>query len=275
MLNGYNAVVDISHHNGHVDFEKLAAAGIQCVIHKATQGLTPTDPTYQPHRDAARKAGLLWGAYYFGTDSDGVQQAIHFIETVGDTKETLLALDFELNPTGPSMGLKEARAFVTHVRAVTGRYPGFYFGHDIKQQLGTKNDPVLANCWFWLAQYGPTAVVPPNWSKWTLWQDTDGSLGPAPAEIPNVGRFDRNLYNGSEAQLRDFWGKSGRQRGIIGLPRESLPYCSSSAVQVRDARLHRAQRTARRRAPCTYSPAARKWRCQRARPSSRSCCKTF
>ncbi|MPW23115.1 muramidase [Paraburkholderia sp. CNPSo 3157] len=206
MLNGLNAVVDISHHNDPVDFKGLKAAGIVGVIHKATQGLNLPDQTYEKHHDAAMQAGLLWGAYHFGTDCDGVQQAVHFIETVGDTKNTVLALDFESNPTGPSMSLEEARAFVTHVFLVTGRYPGFYSGHDIKEQLGTRSDPVLANCWFWLAQYGPTAVVPPNWSKWTLWQYTDGSLGPDPTEIPNIGRFDRDLFNGSEAELRAFWG---------------------------------------------------------------------
>jgi lysozyme len=145
--------------------------------------------------------------YHFGTDCEGVQQAVNFIETVGDTTNTLLALDYETNPTGPSMSLEEARAFVTHAQVATGRYPGFYSGHDIKQQLGTNTDTVLANCWFWLAQYGPTPVVPPNWSKWTLWQYTDGSLGPVPTQVPNVGRFDRDIFNGTQEELLAFWGK--------------------------------------------------------------------
>jgi lysozyme len=208
MLNGSNAVVDISHHNGNViDFAALRRAGIVGVIHKATQGLGGPDPTYTDHRQAAIQAGMLWGAYHFGTDSDGVQQAVNFLETVGNTSNTLLALDYESNPTGPSMSLEEARAFVTHVQLTTGRYPGFYSGHDIKQQLGANTDSVLANCWFWLAQYGPTPVVPPNWSKWTLWQYTDGSLGPQPTQIPNVGRFDRDIFNGTQDELIAFWGK--------------------------------------------------------------------
>jgi lysozyme len=206
MPNGLNAVVDISHHNGNVDFVKLKAAGIFGVIHKATQGVNGVDPTYTAHRTAAQAAGLLWGAYHFGTDSDGVQQAESFLKVVGDPAKTLLALDFESNPTGPSMSLEEARAFVTHVKEATGRYPGFYSGHDIKQALGTNTDPVLSNCWFWLAQYGPTPVVPPNWSKWTLWQYTDGALGPDPKEIPGVGRFDREVFNGTSDELRAFWG---------------------------------------------------------------------
>lgn len=207
MLTGLNVIVDISHHNAGVDFAKLRAAGILGVVHKATQGLSGADPTYEVHRKAALKAGLLWGAYHFGTDSDGVLQAVQFLNTVGDPSNTLIALDFESNPSGPSMSMEEARAFVTHIKVATGRFPGFYSGHDIKNQLGSDTDSVLANCWFWLAQYGPTPVVPANWPKWTLWQYTDGALGPEPTEIAGVGRFDRDLFNGTKEELLTFWGK--------------------------------------------------------------------
>jgi lysozyme len=206
MPSGLNVIVDISHHNGNVDFAALKAAGILGVIHKATQGTTDVDPTYTAHRTAAQNAGLLWGAYHFGTDSDGVQQAVSFLNVVGDTSNTLIALDFETNPTGPTMSLEEARAFVTHVNSVTGRYPGFYSGHDIKQALGSGTDAVLGSCWFWLAQYGPTPVVPQNWTSWTLWQYTDGGSGPPPTAVPGVGLFDRDLFNGTLEQLHAFWG---------------------------------------------------------------------
>jgi lysozyme len=136
------------------------------------------DPTYETNFEKATSAGLLWDACYFGTGSDGVGQAEHFLDVVEPTDDMLLVLDFEANLHGPSMTLEEARAFVSHINEVTGRWPGFYSGHYIKDLLGTQTDPVLANCWFWLAQYGPTAVVPPNWETWTLWQYTDGAMGP-------------------------------------------------------------------------------------------------
>jgi len=200
-----NVVIDLSHHNPSPDFAAAKAAGIAGVIHKATQGLSYADPTYAEHRDAAIDAGLLWGAYHFGTGSDGVQQAAFFLETVLPKKGTLLVLDFEANPQGPSMTLEEARAFVTHVREATGRWPGLYSGHYIKDLLGTSTDSVLANCWFWLSQYGPTPVVPPNWPAWTMWQYTDGGLGPEPHTVPGIGRCDRDQFSGSRAALRSLW----------------------------------------------------------------------
>ena len=204
-----NVVVDLSHYNGEVDLAAAKAAGLVGVIHKATQGLDGVDPTYATRREQARAAGLLWGAYHFATGGDGVAQAEHFLAVAGGEAGTLLALDLEANPAGQSMPLEEARAFVTHVAQATGRYPGLYSGSYIKELLGAGSDPVLAQCWFWLAQYGPTAIVPPNWPTWTLWQYTDGAFGDPPHDLPGVGRCDRDKFNGDEAQLRKLWGVAG------------------------------------------------------------------
>ncbi|HYL10881.1 MAG TPA: glycoside hydrolase family 25 protein [Candidatus Acidoferrales bacterium] len=202
-----NVVIDLSHHNQNVDFQRIKNEGaIFGIIHKATQGIGSADPTYQSHKETASGAGLLWGAYHFGTGSDGVQQAQHFLDVVQPDDQTLLVLDFEANPQGPSMTLEEARAFVTHVNEATGRWPGFYSGHYIKELLGTNSDPVLSNCWFWLSQYGPTAVVPANWKTWTMWQYTDGAVGPDPHEVPGAGMCDRDKFNGNQARLRALWG---------------------------------------------------------------------
>ena len=201
-----NVVVDLSHHNVDPEFALARDTdGIVGVIHKATQGLSYADPTFGKRRAAVQAADLLWGAYHFGTGSDGVHQAEYFLRTVQPTDATLLALDFEANPQGPSMTLEEARAFVTHVHEATGRWPGLYSGHYLKQLLGTASDPVLAHCWLWLSQYGPTAVVPANWPTWTMWQYTDGGAGPEPHTIAGIGRCDRDKFNGSAASLRRLW----------------------------------------------------------------------
>ncbi|MDD5265935.1 MAG: glycoside hydrolase family 25 protein [Methylococcales bacterium] len=201
-----NVVVDISHHNGpNIDFVKAKASGLVGVIHKATQGQSNVDKKYALNRTAALEAGLLWGAYHFAEGGDGIKQAEHFLKVAEPDKDTLLVLDFEPNRTGPSMNLTEAHAFVTHVQQENGRFPGFYSGNLIKELLGSKQDPLLAKCWFWLAQYGPTAVVPANWPTWTMWQYTDGNLGPTPHDVPGIGDCDRDKFNGDQAQLEKLW----------------------------------------------------------------------
>jgi lysozyme len=206
-MTALNVVVDLSHHNGNVDLVQAAADGIVGVIHKATQGIRYTDPLYVTNRHKASDAGLYWGAYHFGIGGDGVLQAERFLDVVEPGPADLLALDFEANPQGPSMDLEEARAFVTHVQSVTGRWPGLYAGHYLKDLLGTGSDPILGQCWFWLAQYRSTAVVPPNWTTWTMWQYTDGGLGPPPYEVAGIGRCDRNKFNGNRKRLDVLWGK--------------------------------------------------------------------
>lgn len=205
MPDPLNAVVDISHHNGNINLQQAKTAGIVGVIHKATQGLTDVDPMYVTNRSQAQAAGLLWGAYHFGTGGDGAGQAEHFLQTVGTFENTLLVLDFEQNPGGSSMSLQDARDFVTQVNQATGRFPGLYSGSYVKELLGSNKDPLLAQCWLWLAEYGPNAIVPANWSTWTMWQYTDGSVGPQPHSVPGIGNCDRDKFNGSIDQLQALW----------------------------------------------------------------------
>lgn len=204
-----DSIIDVSHHNGpSLDFSKAKQDGIVGVIHKATQGQSGLDPMYELNRKKVTAAGLLWGAYHFATGSEGVTQAVHFLATLGDTAGMLLVLDLEPNPTGPSMSLEEARAFVTHVHDAAGRWPMLYSGHYIKQLLGTGKDQVLANCPLWLAQYGPTAVVPPNWPTWTMWQYTDGAIGVDPTPVAGIGHCDRDRFNGTAERLKVLWNGS-------------------------------------------------------------------
>ncbi len=204
-----NAIVDTSHHNGNVNFDKAKADGIQAVIQKATQGLLNIDPTYKTNKAKATKAGLLWGAYHFGTGGDGVAQAERFLSVVGTDANTLHVLDFEPNNTGATMSLTDAHGFVTHVAEKTGRFPGLYSGHLVKEMLGARRDALLAKCWLWLAQYGPTAVVQATWDHWTMWQYTDGAIGNEPHSVAGIGRCDRDRFNGTAADLNKFWPSGG------------------------------------------------------------------
>jgi lysozyme len=200
-----NAVIDISHYQAGINLANAQQAGILGVIHKATQGSTWADATYQNHFAAAQGLGLLWGAYHFGNGDDGVAQADFFLQTVQPQQGTLLVLDFESNPASSTMSLQEARDFVTHIQSQTGTWPGLYGGSYLKEQLGSTPDPTLQNCWLWLAQYGPTAVLPSGWDHWTLWQYTDGHAVPDPNPIAGVTPCDRDYYCADPATLQAKW----------------------------------------------------------------------
>lgn len=203
-----NAVIDLSHHNANPDFAAAREAGILGVIHKATQGSTYIDPTFHERRGQALAAGLLWGAYHFGTGGDGAGQADFFLATVEPVPTDLLVLDFETNTGGTTMSLAEAEAFVERVKEKTGRYPGLYSGDSfLLQTLGYNTTTVLKECFLWLARYDVAMPeVPPAFPCFTLWQYTDGNLGSEPHEVDGIGACDRDQFNGDEAGLRRLWG---------------------------------------------------------------------
>jgi len=203
-----NIVIDISHHNTVTSFLDVKNSGIVGVIHKATQGITVVDAKYNARRQRALDAGLLWGAYHFGTKRDPIQQADHFLETTNPTDADLLVLDFEPNGESGTMTLSQAEQFVTRVQSQTGRFPGLYSGQAfLREKIGTNTTTVLKNCFLWIARYSENLpVVPPAWQTFTIWQYTDGNAGPQPHQVPGIGRCDRDKFNGDLSRLQRLWG---------------------------------------------------------------------
>ena len=201
-IQGSNVVIDLSHYNQVTSFTEIQQSGIVGVIHKATEGTNWSDPTYTSRKPQALAAGLLWGAYHFGVNDDGAAQAQYFLSIVKPGPQDLLALDFEENPSS-QMTIAQAEQFVTEIYNQTGRYPGFYSDALAGNMLGNNQDSILANCWFWRAEYGGSAPsVPPTWSTWTMWQYTESG------SVPGIGgSCDRDTFNGSTAGLSRLWGQ--------------------------------------------------------------------
>lgn len=205
-------VVDLSHHNKVESFDRVYAAGIRGVIHKATEGLAFVDRTYLTRRELVRGTGLLWGAYHFGNASDPVKQAEHFLATVGKPAGgwdgILLALDWEPNPNaGGEMTLEQAKTFMRVVAERTGQKPVIYSGHLLKEKLGRLADPFLSEHRLWMPQYGPRAVLPPGWERYFLWQYTGDGIGNGPHEIDGISSkgIDLNVYDGTAEELAAEW----------------------------------------------------------------------
>jgi len=90
-----DCVVDVSHHQGAVDFGAVRGDGIRATMLKASEGINYVDNKYKSNHSAAETAGLLCGAYHFGRHGDGVAQANHFLHATDPHDKTLLVLDLE------------------------------------------------------------------------------------------------------------------------------------------------------------------------------------
>ena len=227
---GLDGIIDLSHFNRVWDFAAARdITGIRAVIHKASEGVGWVDPLYAQRREAARAAGLLWGAYHFGSaQHPGAEQARAFLTASQPEQDTLLALDLELNERDPdnTMDIFHAEAFVAAVLAATGRLPLVYVRPDWAdgkplagwgRTLGGTIGPgsILADCDLWLADYRAQPNLPAAWSRrgWRLWQYTGDRDGPAGGPfrraaraVAGVERCDRNLFPGDAAALPAFWG---------------------------------------------------------------------
>lgn len=224
---GLDAVIDISHNVTVTDFNAVRRrSNILAVVHKATEGGDWVDPSYAPRRAQAESAGLLWGAYHFGTRQyTGQRQARTFLAAAQPGPKTVMALDFEPNDHNPrnTMTLVQAEVFVQEVYNATGRLPMIYTqpnwanGQRVARglTLGAPIPPtsILARCELWLADYRESPEVPLAWANrgWRMWQYAgdetvlDAAYGTVPRAVQGVSHCDRNVFAGNEAALYRFW----------------------------------------------------------------------
>ncbi|GGA27828.1 glycoside hydrolase family 25 protein [Paenibacillus physcomitrellae] len=214
--------IDVSHHNGTVNWQRVAASGYSFVFVKASEGTTYKDPTFETNVRGARQAGLLVGAYHFLNAKDretAINEAANFaaaMSVVGGAASLDLppVLDYETNPSGISQSELNAvaKAFLTEIERITARKPILYTGNDFAQNFNT---PMGAYD-LWVARYNtqPPWNVP-AWSAWTFWQYSQKG------SVPGIsGAVDLNVFSGSLTELRAWTanqsggkseGKSGRK----------------------------------------------------------------
>ncbi len=224
-----NSVVNLSHYDlMRVDFEQMREQGIIGVIHEATYPRNVIDEKYFVRQTEATRAGLLWGAYHYANSSDPVAQADFFLRSVSSAwhaadpasrpHQVLLVLDFELNRhyPGGTMRVEQAVAFVQRIKERTGEYPGVYSGENrirgiiSNPKVSAEAKRVLSHCWLWVANYHyqPRALAP--WNRWSLWQYTGDGVcdlprASFPKSVANIRNAERNVFDGSAGDLRNFW----------------------------------------------------------------------
>lgn len=201
-------VTDISHHNTVTD---LRASGLWGVIHKATQGSGYRDPTYVKRRPMAAAAGMLWGAYHFGDNTDIASQVANYLDYARPDDSTLLCLDYEDHPSGASKTMRPQQmvAFLREIERRTGRKAVLYSGNRIKEdirKLSASDRDYVCSHRLWLCQYGSKPQLPTGFDRSWLWQYTDGRVGPEPHRVPGItGDVDLNAFNGSREELAASW----------------------------------------------------------------------
>jgi lysozyme len=194
--------IDISHHQGNIDWELLRNAMIEkCPIRfiliKATEGTTIVDSKFKENFNNAREYGYIRGAYHFWSNkSSAREQAYFFLNNVFLLKGDLPpVLDIENKPDTVSVEDFQ-RDVLTWLHIVEDRYhvkPIIYTYYKFKMKY--LNDPVFDNYPYWIAHYYVDKVEYAG--EWKFWQHTDAG------RLPGIkGYVDFNIYNGSYYDLR-------------------------------------------------------------------------
>lgn len=178
LSTGPTPVIDVSNHQGAIDWRALHASGIRYVWIKATEGIDYVDPDFHDNWRGAREAGIVTGAYHFFRARDeGEAQAEWFLGTVTHEPGDLLpAVDVEV-PDGvddPALMVRRLRAYMSVVSGAVGRPPVIYTSPKFWESLGTDD---FGHHPLWIAEYGVSEPqVPSGWTSWSLWQHTDDDV---------------------------------------------------------------------------------------------------
>lgn len=169
-------VIDVSHHQGVIDWEKVKADGVLGVFIKASEGLTLVDDRFTANVSGAAAAGLKVGFFHYSHPelNDPKAEAAHFANVVKGVKADFPhTLDVEGEAGQLSVNkltqwcvdwLKEVELLTMHP---TMLYTGAYFARDnLTQPLGQ---------WpLWIAHYGATEPLNNDtWSEWAVFQYSD------------------------------------------------------------------------------------------------------
>lgn len=172
--------IDLSHHQGAVDWSGVAGAGIAFAYLKASEGTGYVDPTFAAHRTAARRNGLRVGGYhYFQLCSAGLAQAEHLISVLGPRlrpDDLAPAVDLELagscaDPPPRDQLLTQVRAFLRRLQQEYDVRPVVYLFPDFEARFGFADE--LATYPQWVRRLGGR---PPQ-RPWRVWQhDQHGTV---------------------------------------------------------------------------------------------------
>jgi GH25 family lysozyme M1 (1,4-beta-N-acetylmuramidase) len=171
--------IDVSEHNGALDWAKIKAAGIQFAIIRTGYGTSHTDNYFKANMEGALKQGIPVGTYHFSyalSEAGAKNEAAFVIKLLEPYKSKItlpVFFDFEYDTVayakkqGAALGKTafnaHAVAFLEKVKAA-GYTPGVYYNLDYRNNMVDTSK--LGSYVQWYAQYSSKA----SFTGYDLWQ---------------------------------------------------------------------------------------------------------
>jgi len=220
--------IDVSFWQAAVNWQSVKNAGIGFAIVRVSYG-TSKDTWFDTNWQGMKDVGLVRGAYqFFLPDQDPIAQADLMLSAMGPLGEGDLPPVLDVEDTGglgPAALSDRIATWIAHVEPVIGRkpiiYTGKYFWQDNVQSTAFGEYPL------WIPNYSFNCPNLPDgyWNDWLFFQYTDKG------SVPGVsGNVDRNLWNGSLADLKAF--ANGGPAYAAKFVSQSFPYSSVGTFQI-------------------------------------------
>jgi GH25 family lysozyme M1 (1,4-beta-N-acetylmuramidase) len=199
---GYVDGIDVSYHQGWIDWWQVAAAGKRFAFVRATAGTLTADTAYAANRSGARAAGLAVGSYHFANPdtapNDAMNEANWFLWNAPIVSGDLIpVLDFEVaNGLDPASLTAWAQTWLTQVSAETGVRPIIYTTPHFWSSSMADTDWFARNGYpvLWIANWtsaSQPAVPAGGWggSGWSFWQHSSTGTVPGIGGAVDLDRF--------------------------------------------------------------------------------------
>ena len=175
MANKTTKGIDVSVHNGTIDFNKVKAAGYDFVILRAGYGrdISQKDNTFERNYKNAKAAGLQVGAYWYSyatSPADAAKEAQTCLQAIaGKAFEMPIYFDLE-EQSQTSKGGAYCRQLIDKFcqeMEAAGYYAGVYTSASVANALPSGTDSRYA---MWIAHWG---VKSPSYTgRYGMWQHT-------------------------------------------------------------------------------------------------------
>lgn len=170
LQSGEVHAIDVSNHQGVIDWQRVHDDGIGAAMIKATEGNDYEDPRFASNWSDAAAAGVLRGAYHFFTlCSPGAEQAENFLAAAPPEDDALApAIDLELigaceERPSQTVVSEELEDFRQAVESAWDRPLLVYARGDFRSEYDIG---VLADNPQWVTHF----LIRPRTDDWAVWQ---------------------------------------------------------------------------------------------------------
>ncbi len=202
--------IDVSHHQGSINWQLVANDGKVFAYCKATEGMTYQDPNFSTYMTNGINAGIVMGAYHFARpdNNTAIQDADNFITHASNyIGNGFLPPVLDLEDPNSNTHLDQiftssqltnwVQTWLNRVENQTGVKPILYLNSNYAYFL----DNSLTNYGLWIAKPGTSPDTPPNntgnWNNWLFkqysWQGSVNGIS---------GNVDLDSFHGSSSDFQ-------------------------------------------------------------------------